>query len=185
MLDNLGDIKSNEDGNSIQSQNEAVPQDSKNSSIQELENEFYESNPYNLEAVLTHILGSYKNNRPIYVGFTATPKYYRTHKDKMHISGLAVRYSEHPINLLDLNMNLIENVFRLDYLNLQMANDKNQTNVNNQNRNYLKCFEIAYKVYRKDGQNKKAEKIRDLAVSISKNSGDNDLINKVKQEYDK
>ena len=41
MLDNLGDIKSNEDGNSIQSQNEAVPQDSKNGSIQELENEFY------------------------------------------------------------------------------------------------------------------------------------------------
>ncbi len=151
--------------------------------IKELEDEFYTSNPYNLEAVLTHILGHYFGGRPIYVGLTVTPKYYRTHEEEMYLSGLALRYSKHPINVLDFNMDLIENVFFLDYLKVQMADDKNQKNVNNQNRNYLKCFEIAYKVYRKDGQNKKAEKIRDLAVSISKNSDDNNLINIVKQEY--
>jgi|GEM_PF-540622 len=153
--------------------------------ITELEDEFYESNPYNLEAVLTHMLGNYKGDRPVYVGFTANPKYYRKHKIKMHVSGLALKYSEHPINLLDFNINLIENEFLLDYINVQMTNDKNQNNVNNQNRNYLIPFEIAYTFYRKEGQNLKAEKIRDLAVSISKSSGDNGLINKVKQEYDK
>lgn len=151
--------------------------------IRELEKEFYESNPYNLEAVLTHILGNYTGDRPIYVGFTVTPKYYQSHKEKMRISGLALRYSEKPIDLLDFNKNLIENGFYLDYLSLQLTNDKNQNNVNNQNRSYLKCFEIVYKDYLSNKQFNRADKIRTLAIQIAKNSGDNELIEKVKQEY--
>ena len=148
--------------------------------IIELEDEFYESNPYNLEAVLTHILENYKGNRPIYVGLTATPKYYQTHKDKMYISGLALKYSEKPVDLVELNKNLIENSFLFDYLSIQLTNDKNQNNVNNLNINYLKCFEIVYKDYVSKKQIDKVDKIRNLAILIAENSGNNELINKVK-----
>ena len=151
--------------------------------IRELGKEFYESNPYNLEAVLTHILGNYTGDRPIYVGFTVTPKYYQTHKEKMYISGLALKYSEKPLDLLGFNKNLIENKFHLDYLSIQMTSDRNQKNVNNQNKNYLHCFKPVYNDYKKNNQMKKADKIKDLAIMISYNSGDKNLIDNVKQKY--
>lgn len=153
--------------------------------IIELEDKFYESNPYNLEAVLTHILGNYKGDRPIYVGLTTTPKYYQSHKDKMYVSGLALKYFEKPVDLVELNKNLIENLFLFDYLSIQLTNDKNQNNVNNLNINYLKCFKIVYKDYVSKTQIDKADKLRNLAILIAKNSGDNELINNVKQEYKK
>ena len=139
--------------------------------IKELEDEFYESNPYNLEAVLTHILSNYIGNRPIYVGLTATPEYYRIHKDKMYISGLALKYSEKPIDLVSFNTALVENLFHLDYLSIQLTNDKNQSNVNYQNRNYLQCFEIAYNDYVSKKQVEEADKIKNLVTLISKNTG--------------
>jgi len=151
--------------------------------IKELTDEFYESNPYNLEAVLTHIIGNYKGGRPIYVGLTATPKYYRTHKNKMYVSGLALKYSERPVDLAELNKNLIDNSFLFDYLNIQLTNDRNQNNVNNLNKNYLECFDIVYKDYVAKKQIEKVNKIRNLAILIAENSGDNQLIEKVKQEY--
>ncbi len=151
--------------------------------IVELEDEFYESNPYNLEAVLTHILGNYKGERPIYIGLTATLEYYQTHQDKMVVSGLALKYSEKPVDLVAFNHNLIENAFHLDYLSIQLTDDQNQKNVNYQNRNYLKCFGIVYRDYVSKKQVDKADRIRSLAILIAENLGDNELIEKVKQEY--
>jgi hypothetical protein len=151
--------------------------------IKELEDEFYESNPYNLEAVLTHILSNYMGNRPIYVGLTVTPKYYQTHKDKMYVSGLALKYSERPVDLVLFNTDLVDNLFHLDYLKIQLTNDKNQSNVNYQNRNYLKCFEILYNYYISKNQINKASKIRNFAILIAENSGDIELIDKVKRNY--
>jgi hypothetical protein len=132
--------------------------------IKELEDEFYESNPYSLEAVLTHILSNYTGNRPVYVGLTATPKYYQKHM---------------------FNTALVDNLFHLDYLSIQLTDDKNQSNVNYQNRNYLKCFEILYKYNISKNQIDKADKISNFAVLIAENSGDIELIAKVKQEYKK
>jgi len=151
--------------------------------IRELEKEFYESNPYNLEAVLTHILGNYTGYRPIYVGFTATPKYYQTHKEKMYISGLALKYSEKPLDLLGFNKNLIENKFYLDYLSIQMTSDRNQNNVNNLNKNYLHCFEPVYDDYKENNQKETADKIKNLAIMIADRSKDKSLIDKVIQKY--
>jgi hypothetical protein len=151
--------------------------------IMELEDEFYESNPYNLEAVLTHIIKNYKGSRPIYIGLTATPEYYQVYKDKMYISGLALKYSEKPVDLVKFNKNLIENLFHLDYLSIQLTNDKNQNNVNYQNRNYLKCFDIVFRDYVLKKKIEKADKIQKLANLIAENSGDKELIKKVKQEF--
>jgi len=98
----------------------------------------------------------------------------------MYISGLALKYSEKPVDLVELNKNLIENSFLFDYLSIQLTNDKNQNNVNNLNINYLKCFEIVYKDYVSKKQIDKVDKIRNLAILIAENSGNNELINKVK-----
>ena len=151
--------------------------------IRELEKEFYESNPYNLEAVLTHILGNYTGDRPIYVGFTATPKYYQTHKEKMYISGLALKYSEKPLDLLEFNKNLIENKFHLDYLSIQMTSDRNQNNVNNLNKNYLHCFEPVYNDYKGNNQKETADKIKNLAIMIANELENKSLIDRVLQKY--
>ena len=51
------------------------------------------------------------------------------------------------------------------------------------NRNYLKCFEIAYKDYVLKKEIDKADKLRNLAINIAENSGDIELIEKVKQKY--
>lgn len=153
--------------------------------IKELEDEFYESDPYNLEVVLTYIVSNYTGKRPIYVGLTVTPEYYQTHKDKMYISGLALKYAEKPIDLTLYNTVLVDNFFHLDYLSIQLTNDKNQRNVNYLNRNYLKCFGIIYNNYISRNQYDKADKIKTFATLIAENSGDTELIEKVKQEYKK
>ena len=152
-------------------------------SINILDTEYEETSYSNHKSLIFHILNNYNNSRPLYLAQTVNPDYYKSHIEKIFVSGLAMRYSNKPIDLIDFNKNLIDNAFLLDYLSLQLSYDKNQKNVNSQSRNYLQCFEIAYNDYISKKQTEKADKIKDLAILISKKNDDIDLIEIVKKKY--
>ena len=133
--------------------------------------------------MISHILNNYDNARSLYIAQTANPDYTKPFSNKIFVSGLALRFSNEPIDLINFNKNLIDNKFLLDYLRLQLTYDKNQNNVNSQSKNYFKCLELVYNDYVSKKQTEKANKIKDLAILISRNTGNKDLIDNVKQKY--
>ncbi len=139
----------------------------------------------NWPKVLNHILANYNLDRPLYIGMTVSQKNYQPYVNHMTVSGLTYKFSKTPSLDVELNKSLIENKFLLDYLKLQVINDYNQKNVNNQNQNYINCFEIVYRDYIAKSMSDKAEKLKELAKIVAENSGDSKLIEKVKQEFDK
>lgn len=151
--------------------------------ITQLDNVFEESNPYNLEAVLNHILANYKGKRPIFVGLSVTPKYYEKYSGNLYIVGLTLKYSDKPIELIKTNKQCCQNLFILDYLKIQLTNDRNQSNVTGQNLNYLKCFKIVYDDSITNHDLESAKRIKELAFLIAKNSEKEDLIETVSKDF--
>jgi hypothetical protein len=139
----------------------------------------------NYPKVLNHILSNYTFERPIYFGMTVSPNYYKDYAKDLTVSGLAYKFSKKALSDIEYNKLLIENKFLLDYLKLQVINDNNQANVNKQNKNYLKSFELVYKSYLSNGQKDQADKISELAKIVANNSGDSTTIERVKQDFKK
>jgi hypothetical protein len=145
--------------------------------------DFDESNPLNLEQILNHILSHYHGSMPLYVGLTIDPQYYQKFSDKLYLSGLALKFSYIPIDLLPLNRDLLEKKFLLDNLGIQFSNDPNQSHVSAQNLNYLKCFKTAFDDYRDRNENDKMSRIAMLATLIAQNSEDQTWIDRIRQMF--
>ena len=117
-------------------------------------------------------------NIPIYFALTVYENYYESFKDDMYIVGLAFRFSSERIdNLAFLKKNLEQN-FRLDYLSHDWYNEniigKNlQTRIN---LNYVSPILMLVNHYELSGQNEKADRWLNLAKSIAKVAGKEDMI---------
>jgi hypothetical protein len=147
-----------------------------------LDKEFEESNSLNHKILIEHILKYYNYINPLYLGLTVTPEYYENYHNNLFLTGLALKYSNLPVDTFSICDKHYKNDFLLDYLNIQYTNDKNQNSVNYQNLNYLKSFKILYKVYKSKDFNK-ARKIRGLAKLIAENSGNKKLIDQVNIDF--
>ena len=137
----------------------------------------------NWKAIVHHILAYYKNDRPLYVGLTLFPELYKDFSSKLFVSGLALKYSNKPIDLISKNRQLFEDIFLLDYLQLNVSNDSNQKTVDEQNLNYLKSFKIVYDHYKSVKNPDKAKKIKTISFLIGNKSSDKEFINKLKLDF--
>jgi len=144
-------------------------------SITPLQETFAESNPANLQELLKHMIGHYRDARPLYIPLSVTPRYYEKFTSNLYVSGLALKYSYHPIDSVAVNLKIYENDFLLDYLKIQFTNDKNQINVNRMNMNYLRCFEILHDHYSKQQEFSQADVLKNLIHSIRKNALNDDI----------
>jgi hypothetical protein len=145
------------------------------------------SNDYELDwkTILNHFLSNYHNNRPLYIAMTVSQDYYKSFVPKMTISGLTYRFLTSQEDLIKLNRDIIEQDFLLDYLKVQLLSDSNQENVYKQNINYLKSFKLIYDYYQSIGDKKRANDIKELALIISKNSGDPSTITTTNKDFNK
>lgn len=137
----------------------------------------------NWKAIVHHILRHYKNERPLYVGMTLFPELYQDFAGKLLVSGLALKFSNKPVNLVSKNQQLYEQLFLLDYLKVSYSHDSNQSSVDAQNLNYLKCFKILYDHYKSKKRVDKVNKVKQLALLIANKSDDKKLINKVALDF--
>lgn len=137
----------------------------------------------NWQNVLRHFLTNYGNDRPLYFAMTVSENLYKEFADKMTGSGLAYRFRDKPQNIVELNKNLIENRFLLDYLKIQLIPDSNQKNVDQQNINYLKCFKTAFDYYKFNQNLQQAGRIQELSQNIAKQSGDETVIKSVTRDF--
>jgi hypothetical protein len=99
---------------------------------------------------------------------------YQDYRDKLYMVGLALKYSEKPFDNLAVLQNNIENKFLLDDLKIDFRNDYARTVVNQSNLSYLAVFLKLYEHYLQCGEVQKAQKLKELAKTVSDNAGDND-----------
>jgi hypothetical protein len=137
------------------------------------------------KTILNHFLTNYQNNRPLFIAMTVSQDYYKSFIPKMTISGLTYKFSNDSDDITQVNKDVIEQDFLLDYLKIQLVPDSNQRNVNKQNINYLKCFKLIYDYYQTIGNNKRANTIKELALLISSNSEDPVIITTTENDFKK
>jgi len=151
--------------------------------IKQFDLQLTDSYEENWKNVLNYLLSDYRNLQPLYFGMTVSENLYKDFSDDMSISGLAYKFRGKPDNIVELNKNLIENSFLLDYLKAQLSPESNQKNVDRQNLNYLKCFKIVYETYISTQDREKANKIRELALKIANRSGEDSIISTVDRDF--
>lgn len=101
----------------------------------------------NWENVVKHFLSNYKGERPLYVSKTLSPKWYDGFESQLYPSGLAMKYSKKKIDLKERNINLIEDIYLLETLKVQLTNNVSQDRIDEMNLSYLESFKIAYDAY--------------------------------------
>lgn len=114
---------------------------------------------------------------------TVSRDLYKDFSDKISISGLAFRFRPETGNMVELNRQLIEHSFLLDYLKVQLMPDSNQKNTDRLNLNYLRSFKIVYSSYKSNKEVINADKIRELALIIAGRSADESVINQTNQDF--
>lgn len=123
--------------------------------------------------VIKHVIENVKN-RPIYVSIHLDNNLYMQYADKMYLTGLTYKYSEKPFDNLAVIQNNVENKFLLDNLKIDFSNDYSRSVVNNINLSYLGAFLKLYEHYNQCGELQKAQRLKDLAKTVSDNAGDKD-----------
>lgn len=151
--------------------------------IKQLDLKLTDSYEVNWKNVLRHLLTNYSNARPLYIGMTVSRDLYKDFSDKISISGLAFRFRPETGNMVELNRQLIEHSFLLDYLKVQLMPDSNQKNTDRLNLNYLRSFKIVYSSYKSNKEVINADKIRELALIIAGRSADESVINQTNQDF--
>lgn len=109
--------------------------------------------------------------KPVYFGSMTNKEVLQTDRDKLYLTGLALKYSGVPFdNLANLRYNF-ENRFRTDYLELSFEPEKDPATVARVNLNYLPAVLMLYRHYGTAGEFTKADRMQNLALKIAREGG--------------
>jgi len=122
-----------------------------------------------MSMIVKHIIENVKN-RPIYASIHMDDNVYKDYTDKMYLVGLAFKYSEKPFNNMAVLQNNFENKFLLDYLKVNFTDNYAQSVVDQMNLSYLAVFLKIYEQYQLCGETVKAQKVKELAKTVSADS---------------
>jgi hypothetical protein len=128
------------------------------------------------QALFKHLIKNV-HDRPIYISCFTGENVYKDYAAKMYFTGLALKYSPKPFDNMAVLRDNIENKYMLDFLKRTFCNDYAQSAVNRMSAAYLGSFQKLYGYYKKVGKNDKAQKIKELAVTVAKNSGRTEWLN--------
>lgn len=137
----------------------------------------------NWKKALSHVLTNYKGPKQVYLGMTVASEFYKDFEHQLYPIGLAFKFSKVKPDVDKLNKKLYEQVFMLDYLHHYFSYDLNQANVDNQNLNYLYCFENVYKQYKAEKRTADAKKLKDLSLLLAKRLGRKEYVDWVEKEF--
>jgi len=127
----------------------------------------FKSNP--MSQMIKHII-KYRQSRPVYFSTNMDQDLYKEFSDSTYMVGLAFKYSEKSFNNMAVLQNNFENKFLIDYLKVNFSFDYAQTVVDQTNLSYLAVFLKLYEQYQLCGETLKAQKIKELAKTVSSKS---------------
>lgn len=120
------------------------------------------------EKLLIKTIVENSGGKPVYLALTmGNSDSYNAIKDKLYITGLALKYSEEkPDNISFIRKNY-EKKFLLDYLKVPFETDKSQNIVTLCNQNYIAPFILLYKHYRTTEETEKSDELKHLILKIA------------------
>ena len=130
---------------------------------------FKDNSERRMSGIVKHIIENIKD-RPIYVSINMDPDIYKDYNDKMYMVGLAFKYSDKSFNNMAVLQNNVENKFLLDFLKINFSNNYAQSVVDQSNFSYLAVFLKLYEQYTLSGETLKAQRIKELAKTVSSRS---------------
>lgn len=121
------------------------------------------------EKLLIETIVENSGGKPVYIALTlGNSESYSRIKDKLYITGLAMRYSEEKIDNISFIRKNYEKKFLLDYIKANFQTDKSKNFVNLINQNYIAPFTLLYKHYRTTEEAEKAEEVKQLILKVAK-----------------
>ncbi len=131
---------------------------------------------------LVNLLRVHYPDVPIHVALSVYAPYYESFKDKWHITGFALTYSEDPFDSDERNREIIENDLRLDYLNYDWYADLHVSEpfVRRLNVMYVEPFIKLAKYYHFRGNAESATKWKNKALTLAQKADHDDWIQKIK-----
>lgn len=117
-----------------------------------------------------HIFSN-KKGYPVYVSGTAITQFQRKFSDKLYLTGLSYKYSEHSINSISVIRRNYEKRYLLDYLDQNFSFNISNNRADQLNGVYLPAFVKLYKHYKETEETEKMNRVKKYIINISKKSG--------------
>lgn len=109
--------------------------------------------------------------RPVYFGSMTHNDLLQADKEKLYLTGLALKYSLHAFdNVATLRYNF-ENRFRKDYLELSFEPEIDPAGVARVNLNYIPALLLLHRHYTAAGEPAKAVQLQNMALQIARTGG--------------
>jgi hypothetical protein len=125
--------------------------------------------------IVSKLVSDLSKANAVYVAATFSPELLTKIKDKLYVTGSALRYSENEFdNKIELKANWEKNL-RLEYLK-KPINDNYTRRINT---NYLPCLILLKQIYVDDGDSEKAEAVKSLALKLARDAGKEEQIKNV------
>ncbi|XOV93813.1 MAG: hypothetical protein ACFHWX_03685 [Bacteroidota bacterium] len=131
----------------------------------------------NWKNVVQHLLGHYKNDRPIYIGLTVSNEWYEGFEENLQLYGLTYKFKAEVFDVAKVNREIYERYWDLHDINMAHEDYYANSNVANMNRNYLKPLKAIYDQYLQSGESSKASSVRNMAMGIADRTLDERLVN--------
>ncbi len=110
-------------------------------------------------------------SKPVYFGSMTNKNLLQADKEKLYLTGLALKFSPKPFdNVATLRYNF-ENRFRTDYLELSFEPESDPAAIARTNLNYIPALLLLHRHYSASGENEKASRIQSLATRIARLGG--------------
>ncbi|MDB4088285.1 hypothetical protein N9544_01550 [Flavobacteriales bacterium] len=136
-------------------------------------NEFKDNYAF-MKAIARHMESEL--NVPLYYSSTVNPGLYKETKDKVYVTGLALKYSENKFDNIAILKKNVEQSFKLDYLTSNFFNDISKQIVINSNYSYLTGFLTLYRHYSESGDLQKKQWLGNILKNIAEINPNKDYI---------
>lgn len=105
---------------------------------------------------------------PAYFGVMSDKALLRADREKLYLTGLALRFSAKPFDNIAVLRYNFENCFRTDYLALPLGPENQAETVAQLNLNYIPSLLLLHRHYSAAGEADKAQRVQDLALKIAR-----------------
>ena len=131
---------------------------------------------------LVNLLQAHYPDVLIHAALSVYAPYYESFKDKMHLTGFVLTYSEDPLDSDERHREIIENDLRLDYLEHDWYADLHVSEpfVRQLNVNYVVPFIKLAEYYHSKGDADSAREWKNKALSLAQKADDDDWIQRIK-----
>lgn len=131
----------------------------------------------NQQKIIDHFIKNYQHS--VYVVTTSIDGFKEKYGEQFHLTGLAYKYSESPIDNISLIIRNYEKRYLLDYLKITFPFNIGEQVAENAQIMYLPALTKLYKHYKNTEQNEKLEKVKELLLLIGERTNSIEEVNSI------